>query len=121
MTGAQLDRIEVTGIRGGGHHGVLAAEKELGQEVSADVTLSRATGPAGRAARLARTVKYAEVVADGHAEIGTGSHDLRDTLAERIAARSLSGVAAPLVRRVDVVVHNPAAPAGLRVGDVRLA
>src|SRR5690625_228460 len=83
MTGAQLDRIEVTGIRGWGHHGVLAAEKELGQEFSADVTLWLSTGPAGRADRLSRTVNYADVVADVHAEISTGSHDLLETLAER--------------------------------------
>src|SRR5699024_11792702 len=121
MTGAQLDRIEVTGIRGWGHHGVLAAEKELGQEFSADVTLWLSTGPAGRADRLSRTVNYADVVADVHAEISTGSHDLLETLAERIAARILSGVGDPLVRRVDVVVHKPAAPVGLPVGDVRLA
>lgn len=121
MTGAQLDRIEVTGIRGWGHHGVLAAEKELGQEFSADVTLWLSTGPAGRADRLSRTVNYADVVADVHAEISTGSHDLLETLAERIATRILSGVGDPLVRRVDVVVHKPAAPVGLPVGDVRLA
>src|SRR5699024_12447217 len=110
MTGAQLDRIEVTGIRGWGHHGVLAAEKELGQEFSADGTLWLATGPAGRADRLSRTVNYADVVADVHAEITTGPHDLLEALAERVATRILSGVGDPLVRRADVAVHQPAAP-----------
>ena len=120
MTGPQLDRIEVSGIRGWGHHGVLAAEKELGQQFSADITLWLSTGPAGRVDDLSRTVDYAEIVADAHAQITTGCHDLIETLAERIAARALS-VGDPLVRRVDVVVHKPAAPVGLPVGDVRVA
>src|SRR5699024_11651754 len=104
--------IEVTGIRGWGHHGVLAAEKELGQEFSADVTLWLSTGPAGRADRLSRTVNYADVVADVHAEISTGSHDLLETLADQIAARILNGVSAPLVRRLDVVGDNTDAAVG---------
>ena len=117
----QLDRIEVTGIRAWGHHGVLAQEKELGQEFSADITLWLSTGPAGRADALSRTVDYAEVAAAVHSEITTGSHDLVETLAERIAARVLTGPGAPLVRRTDVVVHKPAAPVGLPVGDVQVA
>src|SRR5699024_1351727 len=90
-------------------------------EVSADVTLWLSTGPAGRADRLSRTVNYADVVADVHAEISTGSHDLLEPLAERIAARTLSGGRDPLGRRADLVVHNAAARGGLPVGDVRLA
>lgn len=121
MNLSELDRIEVTGIRGWGHHGVLNQEKELGQQFSVDITLWLSTAPAGRADRLDRTVNYAEITADVSEEITTGAHDLIETLAERIAARVLEGRGSPLVRRVGVVVHKPAAPVGIPVGDVRVA
>lgn len=117
----RLDRIEVTGIRAWGHHGVLAAEKEIGQEFSVDVTLRLSTAAAGRGDALARTVNYAEVVAAVHEEIGAGPHDLVETLAEQIAARILERTGHPLVRRVGVRVHKPAAPVGLPVGGVAVA
>ncbi|APX31518.1 dihydroneopterin aldolase [Brachybacterium sp. P6-10-X1] len=115
-----LDRIEVTGIRAWGHHGVLAAEKELGQQFVVDVTLHLWTAPAGRADDLSRTVNYAEVAAAVADEIRGGPHDLVETLAESIATRILTGVGRPLVRRVGVRVHKPAAPVGLPVGDVAI-
>ena len=114
------DHIEVTGIRGWGHHGVLAAEKEIGQEFVVDISLEVSAAAAARTDDLARTVNYALVTADVHEEITTGSHDLVETLAERIASRILTGVGAPLVRAVTVTVHKPAAPVGLPVGDVRV-
>lgn len=117
-TGEPLDRIELTGIRAWGHHGVLAEETALGQEFVADVTLHLSTAPAGTADALARTVNYAEVAHAVHEELRGGPHALVETLAERIAARVLGGTAHPLARRVEVSVHKPAAPVGLPVGGV---
>lgn len=113
-----LDLIEVTGIRAWGRHGVLSQEKDLGQQFVVDVRLHLSTAPAGRTDALARTVNYAEVAAAVHEEIGTGSYDLVEALAERIASRILTETGHPLVRRVDVTVHKPSAPVGLPVGDV---
>lgn len=115
-----LDRIEVTGIRAWGRHGVLSQEKDLGQQFVVDVALQLSTAPAGRSDALSRTVNYAEVAAAVHEEIGTGSHDLVETLAERIAQRILTDTGHPLVRRAEVRVHKPAAPVGLPVGDVAI-
>ena len=56
-----------------------------------------------------------------HEEIGSGSHDLVETLAERIAQRILTDTGHPLVRRVEVRVHKPSAPVGLPVGNVGCA
>jgi dihydroneopterin aldolase/2-amino-4-hydroxy-6-hydroxymethyldihydropteridine diphosphokinase len=117
----RLDRIEVTGIRAWGRHGVLAAEKEIGQEFAVDVTLHLSTAAAGRSDALGRTVNYAEVALAVHEEIGGGPHDLVETLAERIAARILQDTGRPLVRRVGVRVHKPSAPVGLPVGGVSVA
>lgn len=116
----RLDRIEVSGIRAWGRHGVLSQEKDLGQQFVVDVTLHLSTAPAGRSDALSRTVNYAEVAAAVHEEIGTGSHDLVETLAEIIAQRILADTGHPLVRRVEVRVHKPAAPVGLPVGDVAI-
>lgn len=117
---ADEDRIEVTGIRAWGHHGVLAQERQLGQQFVVDIALHLETAPAGRTDALSRTVNYAEVAAAVHEEIGAGPYDLVETLAEQIARRILEDTGQPLVRRVGVRVHKPAAPVGLPVGDVTI-
>ena len=118
---SRLDRIEVSGIRAWGHHGVLAAETELGQQFLADITLHLSTAPAGTADALSRTVNYAEVAHAVEEELRGGPHALVETLAERIAQRILTDTGHPLVRRVGVRVHKPAAPVGLPVGDVAVS
>src|SRR5699024_9228001 len=110
---SRLDRIEVTGIRAWAHHGVLAEETRLGQQFLADVTLHLSTAPAGRADALARTVNYAEVAHAVREELTAGPYALVETLAERIAERILTDTGHPLVRRVGIRVHKPAAPVGL--------
>ena len=118
---SRLDRIEVTGIRAWGHHGVLAEEKRMGQEFAVDVTLHLSTTPAGTADALSRTVNYAEVALAVHEEMTGGPYDLVETLAEQIAQRILTDTGHPLVRRVGIQVHKPAAPIGLPVGDVTVS
>lgn len=114
----RLDRIEVTGIRAWGHHGVLPEETQLGQQFLADVILHLSTAPAGEADALSRTVNYAEVAHAVHEELRSGPYALVETLAERIAQRILTDTGHPLVRRVGIRIHKPAAPVGLPVGDV---
>jgi dihydroneopterin aldolase / 2-amino-4-hydroxy-6-hydroxymethyldihydropteridine diphosphokinase len=114
----RLDRIEVTGIRAWGRHGVLPQETDLGQQFLADVTLHLSTAPAGAADALSRTVNYAEVAHAVHEELAGGPYALVETLAERIAQRILTDTGHPLVRRVGIRLHKPAAPVGLPVGDV---
>ena len=75
----RLDRIEVTGIRAWGHHGVLAAEKEIGQEFAVDVVLHLSTAAAGRSDVLSRTVNYAEVAAAVAGRLQTTDADTPDT------------------------------------------
>lgn len=114
------DRIEVAGIRAWGRHGVLAEETELGQQFVVDVALHVDTAAAGRSDRLERTVNYAEVARIAREEIEGEPVALVETLAERLAARVLGTIGDPLVRRIEVTVHKPAAPVGLPVDDVRL-
>lgn len=117
----RLDRIEVRGIRAWGHHGVLSEETRLGQQFLADITLHLSTAPAGLGDALSRTVNYAEVAHAVQEELVGGPYALVETLAERIARRLLTDTGRPLVRRVGVRIHKPAAPVGLPVDDVSVS
>ncbi|MBA9001505.1 dihydroneopterin aldolase [Thermomonospora cellulosilytica] len=113
--GADLDRIELTGLRARGRHGVLPAERELGQEFVVDVSLGLDTRPAAETDDLSRTVDYG-ALADRLVAVVRGEPvDLIETLAERLAQVCLED---PTVRQVDVTVHKPAAPVPHPFADV---
>lgn len=111
------DRIVVTGIRGRGRHGVLAAERELGQDFLVDVVLHLDTRAAGRSDALDDTVSYAEVATDIHRLVEGDPVDLVETLAARCADAAL---AHDLVDAVEITVHKPAAPVGVPFDDVQV-
>ncbi|MEU3166156.1 dihydroneopterin aldolase [Streptosporangium sp. NPDC006930] len=112
---AVADRISLKGLRVRGRHGVLAAERELGQEFVVDVTLFLDTAPAAAEDDLTRTVHYGELAED-LAEVVRGEPvDLIETLAQRLADVCL---ARELVQVAEVSVHKPAAPIPLPFDDV---
>jgi dihydroneopterin aldolase len=80
-----------------------------------DVALGVDTAAAAATDDLARTVDYSAVAADVVAIVATGSLDLIETLAQRIADACL---ARDLVEAVEVVVHKPDAPVGVPFDDV---
>ncbi|GAA2720362.1 dihydroneopterin aldolase [Actinocorallia aurantiaca] len=101
------DRIELRGLRARGFHGVLPAERELGQEFVVDVALGLDLRPAAEKDDVALTVHYGEL-ADRLVEVVTGEPvDLIETLAERLAEVCLAD---PRVLSTEVTVHKPAAP-----------
>jgi len=110
-----VDWIEVVGIRAFGHHGVLAHEREFGQEFTIDVRIGLDFGPAVHADDLHLTADYghvAQVVVD----LVTGPPSaLIETLADRIAAAVAQ---LPAVQQVVVTVHKPHAPMPVGVADV---
>nr|WP_198536100.1 MULTISPECIES: dihydroneopterin aldolase [Pseudofrankia] len=109
------DRIALTGLRVRGRHGVLAAERELGQEFVVDVTLWLDTAPAAAADDVTLTVHYGEL-AEALARVVAGEPvDLLETLAARLADVCLAD---PRVARAEVTVHKPAAPIPIPFGDV---
>lgn len=110
-----MDRVSVSGIRGFGHHGVLADEKRDGQEFSCDVTLHLDTRRAGERDDLAETVHYGLVAEAVHAVLTGPSCDLLETVAARIAWTVLAD---PMVAAVDVAVHKPRAPIPVPFDDV---
>jgi dihydroneopterin aldolase len=109
------DRIALTGLRVHGRHGVLAAERESGQEFVVDAVLKLDTRPAAASDALADTVDYG-VLAQQLAEVVAGEPcDLLETLAARLAEVCLE---APGVFEVEVTVHKPSAPIEVPFDDV---
>ncbi|MFI6298399.1 dihydroneopterin aldolase [Nonomuraea sp. NPDC050790] len=109
------DRITLKGLRARGRHGVLPAERELGQEFVLDVTLFLDTAPAAAGDDLTKTVHYGEL-AEALVKVVEGEPvELIETLAQRLADVCL---ASELVERTEVSVHKPAAPIPLPFDDV---
>jgi dihydroneopterin aldolase len=109
------DRIVLRGLRVRGRHGVLAAERELGQQFIVDAVLELDTRRAAASDRVSDTVHYGEL-ALGIAQIVAGEPvALLETLAARVAAYCLRPEA---VLAVEVTVHKPAAPIDVPFDDV---
>ncbi len=109
------DRIALRGLRVRGFHGVLASEREAGQDFVVDAVLSVNVREAAASDDLEDTVDYG-ALALRLAEVVAGEPvDLIETLAERLAAVCLSD---PRVERAEVTVHKPSAPIPLDVADV---
>ncbi len=111
------DIIEVVGIRGLGHHGVLAEERRTGQLFIADVAIAIDSRAAATSDSLQYTVDYSVVAQAAHRILIGPPVDLIETLAQRIADACL---AMPGVAAVEVALHKPGAPVGVPVDDVVL-
>jgi dihydroneopterin aldolase len=109
------DRITLTGLRVRGCHGVLAAERELGQDFIVDATLWLDTAPAAASDDVSQTIHYGELAEALAAVVAGEPVNLLETLAARLAAVCLADAR---VARAEVTVHKPAAPIPLVFGDV---
>ncbi|WP_395107514.1 dihydroneopterin aldolase [Actinomadura sp. SCN-SB] len=110
-----LDRIELRGLRARGRHGVLPAERELGQEFVVDVSLGLDTAPAAADDDLSRTVDYGSLADRLVAVVEGDPVNLIETLAERLAAVCLQDA---VVAEAEVTVHKPSAPVPHPFADV---
>ena len=110
-----LDRVELTGLRVTGHHGVFAFEREQGQEFVVDVVLHVDTRVAAASDDLADAVDYGVVAQRVHDAVARDPVNLIETLAGRIASTCLYD---DRVRAVDVALHKPHAPVPVPFGDV---
>src|SRR4051812_34995952 len=101
------DRIALRGLRVRGRHGVLAEERENGQEFVIDAVLKLDTRAAAASDALADTVDYG-ALAERLAGVVAGEPcDLIETLAQRLAAGCLSG---DRVFEGEGAGHKPHAP-----------
>lgn len=109
------DSITLTGLRITAHHGVLAVERENGQEFVIDVTVWLDVRAAASGDDLTRTIHYGDLAVEVAEAVRRDPVDLIETLAERIAGVVLAHRAA---ERVRVTVHKPQAPIAVAFKDV---
>ena len=104
------------GISATGYHGVFPEERREGQPFICDVALYFDLSPAGATDNLSMTVDYSAVAKLVEAEIVGEPVDLIERLATVIADRILETFL--LVDSVEVTIHKPQAPVGVKVSDV---
>lgn len=110
-----LDRIDLNGVAGFGHHGLFEHERRDGQTFIADVSVGLDLGPAARGHDLTLSVDYGGLAQSIHDIITGEPVDLIETVALRMVDVAL---AAPSVRWVSVTVHKPEAPIAVTFSDV---
>ena len=122
-----MDKIILNGIQFHGYHGVVEAERQLGQKYEVDLELMTDLSTAGKTDDLTHTINYAQVV-QRVIEIGTqGSFQLFEALAEtiageilaqfqieevRIAVKKLSPPIEPTLTYAGVEIHRKRKPNG---------
>jgi dihydroneopterin aldolase len=85
-----VDRIVMEGMSFFGHHGVYAAEREIGTHFTVDVALEIDLSGAGRSDRLEDTVDYRDAHRLVREVLEGDPCQLIETLAERAAGRLLT-------------------------------
>ena len=110
-----LDRISIRGIEVHAHHGVYAAEQELGQTFLIDMTASLDLTKAGATDDLTATIHYGDLAQAIHRRVADERWDLIERVAERVAELVLED---SRVEMVEVTVHKPHAPIALPFDDV---
>ena len=109
------DRIELTGLRVRGHHGVFDHERRDGQDFVLDAVLELDTATAAGSDELADTVDYGALAGALAAIVGGEPVNLLETLAARLADACLAD---SRVQAATVTVHKPQAPIPLTFADV---
>ncbi len=102
---SRLDYVELRGLLFYGRHGVLEAERALGQRFSVDVRVGTCLRRAGRSDSLADTLDYAAVHALVRGCVEGPPRALVEAVAEDIAAGVLR--AHPSARDVAVTLRKP--------------
>ena len=112
---AVTGRIELSGLRVRGRHGVYPAERESGQDFVVDVTLDLDLAAAAASDDVADTVHYGELAQRLAAVVAGQPVNLLETLADRLVTLCLAD---PRVDAATVTVHKPQAPIPLDFADV---
>jgi len=107
--------IVLTGIEGIGYHGVFPHERVEGQRFLVDVDLTLRSSKANKSDDLKDAIDYAQVISLVHERIVGEPVNLIEKLANKIAGDIVSKFP---VKKVEVCVHKPDAPVGLKVADI---
>jgi 7,8-dihydroneopterin aldolase/epimerase/oxygenase len=109
------DRIELTGLRVRGHHGVFDHEKRDGQDFVVDITLWIDLAEAAATDDLTKTVHYGELAEMAAGIVAGPPRDLIETVSAEIADTVMKD---ERVHAVEVTLHKPHAPIPLDFADV---
>lgn len=109
------DRIELTGLRVRGHHGVFAHEKRDGQDFVVDIRLWIDLAEAAATDDLTKTVHYGELAEMAAGIVAGPPRDLIETVSAEIADAVMKD---ERVQAVEVTLHKPHAPIPLDFADV---
>ncbi|MEG0857523.1 MAG: dihydroneopterin aldolase [Terrisporobacter sp.] len=103
-----MDKIILSNLGFYGYHGVLEAEKVLGQKFFIDIELFLDTKEAGKTDDMNKSVSYAEVYDVARDIAENERFDLIEALAENIACKVLNKFS--LINSIMVRVKKPEAP-----------
>ena len=109
------DRIQLTGLRVRGRHGVFDRERRDGQDFLVDATLWLDSRPAAASDELADTVDYGGLAERIAGVVGGEPVNLIETLAARLAELCMAD---ERVLAAEVTVHKPHAPIAREFADV---
>ena len=109
------DRIDLTGLRVRGRHGVFDFERAEGQDFVVDVALELDLAPAAATDDVTATVHYGELAEGLVAVIAGEPVNLIETLADRLLTVCLADAR---VAAATVTVHKPQAPIPHAFADV---
>ena len=110
-----LDRIDLTGIGGWAHHGVLDEERENGQRFVVDVSVGLDLSEAAKQDDLALTVDYGDLAEEVHAVLASEPNNLIESVARRVVDLCLTYEPVQWAR---ATVHKPMAPISVAFTDV---
>jgi dihydroneopterin aldolase len=109
------DRIQLTGLRVRGRHGVYDFERRDGQDFLVDATLWLDSRPAAASDDVADTVDYGVLAERIATLVGGEPVNLVETLAARLAELCMTD---ERVVAAEVTVHKPQAPIAREFTDV---
>jgi len=110
-----MDRIEITGLRAFGRHGVFEWEQEQGQDFVVDVVLEADLVPAATSDDLADTIDYGLLAERMAREVEETRFDLIEALATHLADVALED---QRVQAVEVRVAKPDVALSVELRDV---
>lgn len=110
-----MDRIEISGLRVFGRHGVFDWEKEQGQDFTVDLALEVDLLPAGKSDDLADTVDYGLLAERIAREVEDTQFTLLEALAQHLADVVLAD---ERVRSVDIRIGKPDVALSVELVDV---
>jgi dihydroneopterin aldolase len=112
-----LHKIELTGLKVWGYHGVFDHERAYGQDFVIDASVWVDASMAALTDNLGHTVNYGTLARVLAEDAKKDPVDLLETLAERLLSKVME-IGGGSISKARVTVHKPQAPIGYEFTDV---